>query len=251
MIANLEDLKARILRQNIQKFVIYPLGKSTDAVRQKGNCESYTDEDSIENKLLRLESFWQEEATGGGGRYELVETAKTSDTSQFAFTIYPERQMQPQQQPQIIYQQQPQVGQIPEGYMNIREVETKLENERLKLRLEALESEVKDLRKENQSLATPTADFFKQITPFVQPILSGLLRRPTAQIGSLDQPQQQQDSEVDLDITEEEFQQLCAALRKWKEADSDYLKIIVALSDFTNDSMYSSAKSFVLNNQKS
>ena len=97
------------------------------------------------------------------------------------------------------------------------------------------------------------------MTPFVAPVLQGLFGKKqtaTAQIGSLDAPEQMDEQETpgqvedqdgELDIPDELFKRLAEDLKRWEAADPDYLDLIHKMSFLTSDPMYSTAKQMILN----
>ena len=74
----------------------------------------------------------------------------------------------------------------------------------------------------------------------------GMLDNNEPQAQPLQAPQQETGGEVDIDLTEEEFNKVMEAITRWKELDPDWLSILCKLPDFVANPMYGTAKEFIL-----
>lgn len=248
MFTDIEQVIKWLHDNRIRNFCVYQSGKenSDRGNRQLLNCTFEDETEEAKERKLRdcLEAF-------GSGDFVIKQVDGNSKNAECILRI---RQNSTSAQ---IGGFGPSVG-YTEKEVNalLAQQRAEFEKERTEERFKRLEEELKEARKEASENGGAMSEFVKNITPFVQPVLSGLLGRRTQQIGMLDQqpqaqqmqPQQEEQTE-DMDLTDEEFKKLCQALREWKEADPDYLQIIFAIPQFAKTNpMYGTAKNFILNN---
>lgn len=245
MVNNFEYIKRWLYDMGVKKFCVWEAGKGKDENgRMNGNALKLTGDEPLEEKIQTF-GDWCDNNTGS---FILSQQDGNSYNSELKFML-PFRGLpqQPAATPANI------TG-VPSGYYSEREFEARLENERLKMRLERLEQEAKEYREAAQQNSSAANEFFKQVTPFVGPVLQGIFgkRAATAQIGSLDAPEQMEEietetSDEELEIPDEQFKRLTEDLKRWKADDPDYLDLIHKLSTLTKDPMYGTAKQMILN----
>ena len=255
MVNNFDYITRWLLDMKVKNFSVFEAGKTKDeAGRGNGNALKLNGDEPIQEKIQTF-ADWCDNNTGS---FILVQQDGNSYNSELKFML-PFRALPPQPATATPVTIQGVTG-VPAGYISEKELETKLENERLKMRLERMEEDLKSYKQQAQENSSSANDFFKTVTPFVGPVLQGLLggKMKAAQIGSLDAAHTQEPEEVpekepeaaqdeDLDISEEDFKRLAEDLKRLKAADTDYLEIIHKLSFLTSDPMYSSAKQMILN----
>lgn len=242
MVTNFDYIRKWLQDMKIKKFTVWKLEKQGTANRNNGYSFASKDDTPLDVAIENLEEWCK----NNSGCYVLTQTeGSNSNNAELEFCLPFKSVVQQQQQPQKI-------SGMDENYFSKREFETLIENERLKMKLERLEEEIK-LLKENTSAS---GEFFKTITPFVGPIVQGFLGSKAAadaaaaptQIGSIDAQQQPEDEEEDnFDISEEEFKQLKEDLVKWSSKDPEYLIVIHKLAAFTDNPMYNTAKGMLFN----
>lgn len=247
MVNNFEYITRWLSDMGVKKFCVWEAGKGKDENgRMNGNALKLTGDEPLEEKIETFRD-WTENNTGS---YILIQQDGNSYNSELKFYL-PFRGLPQQTQKETSATVQ--VAGVPDGYYSQREFEARLENERLKMRLERLEQEAKEYREAAQQNSSAANEFFKQVTPFVGPVLQGIFgkRAATAQIGSLDAPEQMEEietetSDEELEIPDEHFKRLTEDLKRWKADDPDYLDLIHKLSTLTKDPMYSTAKQMIL-----
>lgn len=243
MIQDFDYLLRWLTAQKINDFRVFP--KAAGKLDRGNGSVFMTDtEEPNEKKIEDFKDWFYNDL---GGIYVLQQIGGNSNNAQIDFKIpYRSEQTQRENAAQTT-QFVPSVAAIPDGYLSEKEFETRVENERLKMQIEKLESEIKELKKNAENSGGGASEFFKAVTPFVAPVLQGILNKgkvtPVAQIGKLEDGADNVDG---FEISDEEFAQLSEDLKVWSSSDPDYLKIIHALSHYTNDPMYNTAKSFLL-----
>lgn len=243
MVNNFDYIVRWLYDMNVKKFSVWEAGKGKDENgRSNGNSIKLNGEETIEEKI-ELFRDWCDNNTGS---FILVQQDGNSYNSELRFMLPFRRQ----EKIESLSVASPSVGSVPNGYYSEREFETRLENEKLKMRLERLEEEAKEYKQAAQQNSSAANEFFKTVTPFVGPVLQGLFGKQTAtaKIGSIDATEVQEhiDNEDDIDIPDELFKRLTEDLKRWKMADPDYLDLIHKLSTLTTDPMYNSAKQMIL-----
>ena len=251
MVNNLEYIKRWLLDMKVNRFSIYEATKSKDeAGRGNGNALKLTGDEPIEEKIQTFED-WCDNNTGS---FILVQQDGNSYNSELKFML-PFRGLPQPKQPATPVTIQG-TG-VPAGYISKEELETRLENVELKMKLQRMEDDMNELKKQAEQNSSASSEFFKAVTPFVGPVLQGLLggKMKAAQIGSLDAQRQETEEpeeietsqEESFDISDEDFKRLTEDLKRWKEADEDYLELIHKMSFLTSDPMYGTAKQMIMN----
>lgn len=249
MVNNFDYIVRWLYDMNVKKFSVWEAGKGKDENgRSNGNAIKLNGDEPIEEKIDTFRD-WCDNNTGS---FILVQQDGNSYNSELRFMLPFRRQ----EQAAPLAVASPSVGTVPAGYYSEREFQTQLENERLKMRLERLEEEAKEYKQAAQQSSSAANEFFKTVTPFVGPVLQGLFgkKMATAQIGSLDAPEQMEEPDEpeqvtedgELDIPDELFKRLTEDLKRWEAADKDYLDLIHKLSQLTSDPMYNTAKQMIL-----
>ncbi len=244
MVNNFEYIKRWLYDMGVKKFCVWEAGKGKDENgRMNGNALKLTGDEPLEEKIQTFND-WCDNNTGA---FILVQQDGNSYNSELKFMLPFRGLPQPAAMPATI-------AGVPSGYYSEREFEARLENERLKMRLERLEQEAKEYKQAAQQNSSAANEFFKQVTPFVGPVLQGIFgKRAATQIGSLDGPEQMDEpiepgteQDEELEIPDEQFKRLTEDLKRWKADDPDYLDLIHKLSTLTKDPMYSTAKQMIL-----
>lgn len=247
MVNNFEYIKRWLYDMGVKKFCVWEAGKGKDENgRMNGNALKLTGDEPLEEKIQTF-GDWCDNNTGS---FILSQQDGNSYNSELKFML-PFRGLP--QQPAATTAN---ITGVPSGFYSEREFEARVENERLKMRLERLEEEAKEYKQAAQQSSSAANEFFKTVTPFVGPVLQGLFgkKMATAQIGSLDAPVQMEEPDEpeqvtedgELDIPDELFKRLTEDLKRWEAADKDYLDLIHKLSQLTSDPMYSTAKQMIL-----
>lgn len=243
---NIDDVLAWMLMNNVNNFYLFQSGKEESKLNN--NCLlSCTDEnetpDCKRDKLIKVVDSY------GYGEY-VIKQADGNSKNAFCKLRISKRgeQQQPQQQISGIDT----TGMISRSELNaiLEKQKAEFEQSRLEDKLNRLEDELKQAKKEVAESGGALEKFLTKITPFVEPVLSGVLAKRTApaMIGQLDsQPTEtEHPQEHEIDVTEEEFAIIVQSINEWKAQDPDYLKILQALPKFVSNPMYNTAKNFIL-----
>ena len=149
---------------------------------------------------------------------------------------------------------------IPDGYISRSEFDALWAQKEKDWELKMLRDELAELKAENKELKEPKEEFFRTITPYVAPVVSGLVGKfipqaagilPT-QIGTLDVNQNNKifmDTEKqEIELSDEDALRLQTALTNWRVADPDWLTCLEKVSQLaaSGDSMYNIAKEMLL-----
>lgn len=226
-----------LMDNKIKSFRIYPANGKEE--RGNGACFQSCSDDSFNETIEKLERWWE---NCGYGQYIIIQCEGNANNLKERIVIEAKGNAKEEDEPK----QQKQVSFLPpEGFLPRSEMELMLENQRLKMELKMAEQELK-IYKKNEEKPSATEEFCKQVTPYMGAILQGIFgKKEAAAIGTLTTQAEAQGAEFDLDISEEEFCRLSQDLIRWKSKDEDYLEIIHALSNFTDNPMYETAKSFL------
>ena len=244
MVNNLDYIIRWLSDMGVKKFCVWEAIKGKDENgRMNGNALKLTGDEPLEEKVETFRDW----CANNTGSFIIVQQDGNSYNSELKFML-PFRGLPQQPATPVTIQG---TG-VPAGYISEKEFEARLENERLKMRLEKLEEEAKEYKQKAQESSSASSDFFKTITPFVGPVLQGLLGAKTkaAQIGALDatqEPEVEETNDDTFEIEDENFKRLTEDLKRWKAADPDYLDLIHKMSFLTSDPMYSTAKQMILN----
>lgn len=238
MVTNGEYIKKWLSDMKIKKFTVWKSDKGT-INRNNGFAFASKDDESTETNI---ENFF-DWCGNNSGCYVLTQAEGNANNAELEFCL-PFKKAKAEAEQLTAGQQALQGVQI--TGISEREFETRLENEKLKMKLERLEDELKEAKESSGA----QSEFFKTLTPFVGPVLQGLLSRKGATIAA---PAPAQVGATDpeevggLDIPEQEFKQLTEDLTRWSEADPDYLQLIHKISLLTADPMYQTAKQLISN----
>lgn len=248
---NVDDVLAWMVMNNVNNFYLFQSGKEESKLNN--NCLlSCVDEnetaDCKRDKLRQvIESY-------GYGEYVIKQADGNSKNAFCKLRISSKRaeQQAQQQAPQQISGLQTPGDMVSRTELNamLEKQRAEFETQRMNDKLNKLEEELRQAKKEVAESGGALNTFLTKVTPFIEPVLSGLLakRMPQpAMIGQLDTPTElEQPQEHDIDVTEEEFTIIVQSINEWKKQDPDYLKILQALPKFVTNPMYNTAKNFIL-----
>lgn len=242
MYSNIEDVISWLIMNRVQNFVVFQAGREDSKMNNNCILNCTFEDDTTENKRQSLIDCLN---NYGAGDYVIKQVDSNSKNAMCKVRISSKKEEQ---------QQTAQINSLPQpGYMSKTEVDALLSKQQSEFQQqvmmdkltslqEVLEAQNKELEERNSAMD----NFLKQITPFVAPVLQGLLGRVTrvpSQIGVLDSVQ---DDSNDSDFSDEELDRIFAVLAKWKEYDSDYLKILEGLTNLFDTPTYKMAKDFII-----
>ena len=250
---SLDDVLASFVINRVQNFIVFQAGKEDN--KMSNNCilnctyEDDTPDQKRQNLIDTIKAY-------GNGDYIIKQCDGNAKNTCIRLRITDGKTTQPAQAVAV--------ANVPNDSISRTELEailakkdSEFQMERLNDKLERMQKELGEAKAEAKKNSGALNEFFEKVTPFVAPVLQGLLskRMPTA-VGMLDnnepqeQPlqaqQQETGGEVDIDLTEEEFNKVMEAITRWKELDPDWLAILCKLPDFVANPMYSTAKKFIL-----
>lgn len=239
MVTNGEYIKKWLADMKIKKFSVWKSDKGT-INRNNGYAFASKDDESSETNIENFFDWCQYNS----GCYVLTQAEGNANNAELEFCLPFKSKKAAADQEQNFTAGQMAVQGTPAGAISRQEMETRLENERMKMRLERMEEELKEAKESSSA----QSEFFKTLTPFVGPVLQGLLSRhaavaaapAAAQIGTAD-------DNTGFDIPDEQFKQLTEDLQRWSAADPDYLTLIHKISLLTDDQMYMTAKQLIIN----
>lgn len=141
---------------------------------------------------------------------------------------------------------------IPEGYISQSEFRAIMDKELNQLRMEQMQRENDELKREIKELRTPTQEFIRKIAPVAPAIVSGLLgHRMPATIGSLDVATPNADTEAEelIHLSDEDNDRLISALKRWQDADGEFISLVEKIATLAenNLAMYDQAKMMLSN----
>lgn len=150
---------------------------------------------------------------------------------------------------------------IPEGYISRSELDMILAKRDQEIKVQKMESELKELKEENKKLNEPLQKFFRTVTPFAEPVIGALISKfAGANIAvagmPTDEPIQreaiaptEQQEDVCFELSDEDGARLMNSLNDWRNADADFLQLIEKISQMaaSGNPMYATAKNMLLN----
>lgn len=150
------------------------------------------------------------------------------------------------------------ISSIPEGYVSRTELENILAKERLSMKMERLEAELEDLKKENKELNTPVQEFWRKVAPVAPAVIQGILGKfipapMPAAVGMLDvenkEDNNNESENEEIELKDEEYTLLMKYLADWKESDPDWLTLLGKISEMakSKNPFYEQAKAMLLN----
>lgn len=251
MYTNVDDVLAWLVINRVQNFLIFQAGKEDTKMGNSCILNCTFEDDTPDNKR---QSFIDVINRYGNGDYVIRQVDGNSKNAFCKLRITDKAPAQ-QTQPQIngVTGSNDSVSQK-ELEAILAEQQAKFNAERLTDKLERMEKELAEARREAKENGGAFNNFFQKLTPFVAPVLQGFLAKKMPQsasmIGALDRELQNDNqdtsNETELDMTEEELAQVYEALQAWKEKDPDYIKILCAFPKFVENPMYNTAKNFIL-----
>lgn len=241
MYSNIEDVISWLIMNRVQNFIVFQAGREDSKMNNNCILNCTFEDDTTENKRQSLIDCLN---NYGAGDYVIKQVDSNSKNAMCKVRISGKKEEQ---------QQTAQINSIPQqGYMSKTEVDALLSKQQSEFqqqvmldKINSLQEVLEEQNKELEERNSAMDNFLKQITPFVAPVLQGLLgRRVPSQIGVLD-VQESNDSN-EQDFTDEELDRIFAVLAKWKEYDSDYIKILEGLADLFDTPTYKMAKDFII-----
>lgn len=242
MYSNIEDVISWLIMNRVQNFVVFQAGREDSKMNNNCILNCTFEDDTTENKRQSLIDCLN---NYGVGDYVIKQVDSNSKNAMCKVRISGKKEDQ---------QQTAQINSLPQpGYMSKTEVDALLSKQQSEFqqqvmmdKLTSLQEILEEQNKELEERNSAMDNFLKQITPFVAPVLQGLLGRSArvpSQIGVLDSVQ---DDSNNTDFTDEELDRIFAVLAKWREYDSDYIKILEGLTNLFNTPTYKMAKDFII-----
>ena len=230
MYTNVDDVLAWLVLNRVQNFLVFQAGREDTKMGNSCILNCTFDDDTPDNKR---QSFIDTIKSYGDGDYVIRQMDGNSKNAVCKLRISGSGKGGAQ------VQQQAQINGIPNDCVSRKELEAilaeqqaKFNAERLNDKMARLEKELEEAKKEAKANGGAMSEFFQKVTPFVAPVLQGFLskRMPTpSMVGALDSVEQPNETDNELDLTEEELAQIYDALSEWKSKDPDYIKILLAL----------------------
>ena len=249
MYTKIEDVIAWLIVNRVENFKVYQAAIwEENKMDNKCILSCTADDETIDTKR---ENFINTMERYGSGEF-IIKQADGNGKCAVCKLKIDSRDSQPKQI------QQPQMnGFQPSGnFISRTEMEALLakqksefEAQRMNDRLERLEAELKEAKKEASENSGAMTNFFKELMPLARPFVNGLMAKRAAQpvaIGALDCGDNVEPHEEEIDVTEEEFSIICQSINAWKKKDKDYIRILQKLPEFVDNPMYETAKNFIL-----
>lgn len=253
MLANVKDVIAWIRQNDIKFWDVKTRDDSNSYIFKVG------DDETFENALTRFSSVME---LSQGGKFFIVGRQDINAKKGY----FREEFANLANQPGVGFiQPSAQIGMSAEDVQ--QKINEALAAERNRIKMEQLETEIKELRAENKNLLTPKEEFFRKAIPLVQPLLAGFVGRmfPAVAIQGIEETQgseqhtqtQEKTNEMEatetktneeMELSEADSERLFVSIQKWSAADPDFLNMIEKVADLaaSKNPMYNMAKDMLI-----
>lgn len=254
MLANVKDVIAWIRQNDIKFWDVKTRDDSNSYIFKVG------DDETFENAITRFTSVME---LSQGGKFFIVGRQDVNAKKGY----FREEFANLSGQNSIGSSQQPiqQIGMSAEDVQ--QKINEALAAERNRIKMEQLETEIKELRAENKNLLTPKEEFFRKAIPLVQPLLAGFVGRmfPAVAIQGIEETQEREQhsqphektnemeatenkTNEEMELSEADSERLFLSIQKWSAADPDFLNMIEKVADLaaSKNPMYNMAKDMLI-----